>query len=259
MNLRRLTSMSLVLMSVIMLQGCGSCGQQTIVENEDPVKEGDPVINEEYIPDEIEDVLSEPTDSLQDDIYAHFREYLHAGLKEDEYGGYFIASDTETAIPYYKTEFSVLDINGDGYNDLVVWGYLGLRCKTLCTLYEYYEGEYYEYNMMGIPYKYANGYLFIDDPDYAGAGEILYMDEYVYAPNAQYEPELILAHTCESICYDPETGAEYDPPIDTHNYNDGINELTAEEYEAKYNEYDQGSFAITYFELNNDNIENFCR
>lgn len=38
-----------------------------------------------------------------------------------------------------------------------------------------------------------------------------------------------------------------------------MNELNKDDYEAKLIEYIQDSFEITYFALNENNIENFCR
>lgn len=259
MNLRKLTSAFLVFMSIGMLQGCGSCTNKVNYDDTLPPLGETLEIGSDYTPEVFEE-LSEPTYSLQDEIYAHFREYLKAGIREDENGRIvFTPSDIENAIPYYEPEFSVLDINGDGYNDLVVWGYLGLRCKILSTVYEYYEGDYYEYNLMGQPVRYANGYLFVTDPDYADAGAVMYLDEYVYAPNAQYEPDLVLDHHREEVCYNSETDEEYNPTIVTDSYNDGMNELNKDDYEAKLIEYIQDSFEITYFALNENNIENFCR
>lgn len=189
------------------------------------------------------------------------------GLTEEEvayFRGLFAENLTNTSGYYiYKevgccdTTFALVDVNEDEKLDLIVTGPLGLRSRMLGCIYVSAGDEYVMVDLDGTPdCVYDNG-LKINSPDYSWAGLEQYYSEYIfefdkeggYREVIRYDSFYILDYDDE--IYDYASNPEYD-----HYFkNDGMEEITEDEYKAILNSYSGSD--IEFHEANWDEIDEF--
>lgn len=114
-------------------------------------------------------------DSQYEQIKGYYKNYLSEGLQNE---GVFTSPETHTVI--YEPKIAVCDLNGDNYDDIIVAGYLGLRCKELTEIYYYNDGSFCTADIGGTPYGISNGGFLVHDPDKDNATMTFYEDDYVY-------------------------------------------------------------------------------
>lgn len=195
-----------------------------------------------------------PADAVAENLSA-IKAFLYNGMTDEAFQGH----DGEYDELIHEASFAVADVNQDGYKDVLVKGYLGLRCKELSDIGFFNGKEIVEVAGDGSPYGYRDNYIYFQDPDYAQAGAIIYDVNGIYEVNPDFKLEQRLYCSIESIMFDEETGEELEQSIDNKFFTMNGEEITEEEYFDKLPDYMEGYLSFEFHELTKENIEEFVQ
>jgi len=184
-----------------------------------------------------------------------FRDYLLTNLD----GGTFNGDEC----PLYECTFALCDINRDGYMDLVISGYVGIRVAADSLVVFDNGGELKTDVFYGIIERRNENHIFVNSSNYGGAGEEFYTDHAIYSYNQDFTYSHDGHFELGEKYYDPETETEYNPPQQMYvRYTAGIDEweITADEFYATMLDYglDEEHILMNY-SLTVDNVNMYVR
>lgn len=271
---KKAVKLTLGIISGVMLAGLVGCNRTTGIEISDEevlnsivenmgadLSESEPDSESESLALSESVAASEPEGNAgsaldESEIYANYIKFI----KENFDGDTFFAQRQDSTI-LYSPSVAFEDINGDGCKDVLVNGYLGLRCKQFTDIYMYSNGEFvYIPEIDGCVCGIGDGIILTSDPDYGQAGAIQYLNESVYSISESGDLELKMMKSTESVVYDEATQTFDDghPLSQTIQYFMEGAECTKEEYDAKMSSY-VCTKELEYTELLEDNIESIIK
>lgn len=166
-----------------------------------------PATNETDTPEIAGDPKQETTGS-KDDLKEVYQEYLDS-MKVD--GAYNIS--TRCGFVICGPSYDFVDINGDNVDDLIIWGALGLRSKSLCEVCLSNGDDFEAFAFEGMPLGYDGNVVYFSDDDYAEAGALRYTHEYMTEFNTDNSFTNIVELNEAWRWYNPETEESYDDPV----------------------------------------------
>lgn len=189
-------------------------------------------------------------------VYDNYIKFIKANMNDDN----FMASDGDSCY-ILNSSFAFEDINGDGYKDVILCGYLGLRCKQFSKVYMYNNGEYvYIPQIEGMIHGIGDKLLFTTDWDYYGGGEMQYEGAGIYSVNENGTLDEKALYYSDMSVYNEET-QEFDednPVFITEKYYIDCVECSKDEYDAAVSSY-VCTKELEYYELTSENIDNIIK
>lgn len=228
---KKIVSILLVAALGLTLAGCRETAEfhqvsvpDAIIENvEDPEEPEVSVEPEELQGEELNDALAEYLS-----IIGYYKNYLVTGYdaESDNF------TSPETGRLYYQPYFILADANGDNYNDVIIYGDLGLRGKLIGEVYYFNreDGGFYAAEIPGYVCGLAEACVIAVDVDREVAKPVYYDCKAVYSL-VTGGAERLLAHNNVLTIDENENESEEDF------YYEGENEITEEDFNAKYQKY----------------------
>ena len=161
-----------------------------------------------------------------------FRDYLLRNLESDYFNG--------DECPLYECTFALCDVNHDGYMDLIVSGYVGVRVAADSLVVFNNNGELKTDTFYGIVELQNENHMLVNASNYGGAGEEFYTDCQIYSYNSDFTYTYDGRYELGELYYDSETDTEYNPPQQMYvRFTAGEDgwEISPEEYSAILEEY----------------------
>ncbi len=112
---------------------------------------------------------------------------------------------------YYSPEFCLDDINGDGIEELIIQGALGLRSKMYTTVVFVQDGALKVMEFDGCLDWMGSGMIAFNDGDYALTenGEEIYYHDYIVSFDENADPSTVIEYSeCEVVIYVDENDTE---------------------------------------------------
>lgn len=190
------------------------------------------IIDDETLEENIDEAGEEEADfeALYDKLYATYRDYLESGYEPE--GGNFASPVSQTL--YLAPSFTLCDANGDNYDDVIVYGELGLRDKKICEVYFYNEEDdsFYVNELDGYVEALAESSVLVRDID-RDVQDPIYYDYYSVYKLTPNGPEKVLAHN----------STDNDGTV-TDTYYEGENEITEAEYKEAFAKYEEALISL---------------
>lgn len=214
---------------------------------------------EEDIDEDIDEMVEEESEGMEEDeiteflsnLYGQYAAYLEEGYDAETDG----FSSPISGYYYLSPMFMLADANGDNYDDLIVTGDLGLRDAKRSEIMFYDDNEmtFNVSTFSGCVDSLSEGCVIIFNADRDVATPTYYEDTVIYrltpSEDMVSEAERVLAH------YNV-INEENDPAEETDTYYAGEQEISEEEFNTQYAQYEAAIIPLTGFtEMTTDSIE----